>query len=635
MKLPRYRHHPRALEQQDVAKLKKIDEAELQLLKKRINWVYFMILGFALVLVARLWFLQILHGSDYLQLSEKNRIRLQGITAPRGNILDRKGRVIVANRPFFNVALVREDATNLESTLKKTAHILDEDLGSLWDRVREGEDYPRYLPIRLQKDIDWKHLVKLENHRYDLPGIRIEVVPSRTYEYTNLASHLLGYLGSIGQEDFQRLRSQGYQRNDLIGQMGVEKLYEKTLRGEPGRRIVEVDVAGFEQREIEVQDPQPGADLQLTIDIDLQKTAEEALAGKAGSLVVLEVHTGRVLAMASSPPLELEKFIGGISAKNWDAMMKDPLKPMTNKAIQGVYPPGSTYKIMTAIAGLNEKIATPDTTYFCGGAIQVYGQTRHCWKKEGHGTVNLRRALAESCDVYFYQVGMKLGVDRLAKYATSFGLGSKTGIEIENEAAGLIPTSEWKLRKKKEKWQEGENLSIAIGQGFNLTTPLQVCQMTATLSNGGTRYRPQLIESVNDTDGRRIKSFEPMIDGHAVATKDSILNVLDGLVAAVNDDRGTGKTLRTKSVIFGGKTGTVQVVHLDRTKHLKEEQIPYKYRDHAWFTCFAPADNPVIAVTAMVEHGLHGASGAGPVAQKVLEAYFQPHPDPGSVHAQN
>jgi penicillin-binding protein 2 len=607
----------------NVSRLEKINEIELAELKQRINIATAVILVFVLILVSRLWFLQILRGADYDLLSENNRVRGQTIVAPRGNVLDRNGEVLLSNRPYFNVTWMREDAANPEEVLKKTAGILNVDINELLDRVREGADYPRYIPIRLKEDIDWKRLVYIENHQYDLPGIRIEVLPSRDYINKNLASHLLGYLGSINKQELIDLYDKNYRADDQIGRTGLEKLYEDQLRGEKGHRYVEIDAQGFEQQELNVQEPLPGNDIQLTLDIGLQKTAEQALVGTAGAVVVLNVKDGQVLALASSPPLELEEFIGGISSKAWKAMQENPFKPFTNKAIQGQYPPGSTYKIITALAGLSEKVIDSDTISYCNGSIKLHGRRYNCWKRGGHGAVNLKKALAESCDVYFYQVGLKLGVDKLARYAQSMGLGAATGIELEHEKSGLVPTAEWKKQWRKEIWQEGETLSTAIGQGFNLATPLQICQATAAVSNGGTLYRPQLIKEIRGPEGEIIEEFKPVEVGRALGSKETYRLIKEGMIAAVKDKHGTAGVMKMEGVTVAGKTGTAQVVKLAQYRHLAEESIPYKYRDHAWITGFAPAEDPEIAVTVLIEHGLHGASGAGPVAKKVLEAYFK------------
>ncbi len=574
------------------------------------------------ILLIRLWFLQVLHGPKYLKLSENNRIRLEWINAPRGNILDRHGRPLVSNRPCFNITWRKEDSANPDAIIRKMAKILKVDISEILKRIREAANSPPHVRILLKEDVGWSTLVYIENHHYDLPGIHVEVLPFRKYLFGNLASHLIGYLGSIDEGELKKYNGI-YRPSDQIGKTGLEKLYENILRGEKGLRYVEVDARDFEQRQIKEKEPLPGEDIKLTIDLNLQKTAEQAMRGKAAAVVVMNVNNGQLLAMASAPPLELQEFIGGISSKNWKAMLDNPLHPFINKAIQGQYPPGSTYKIVTALAGLSENVITTETTFNCPGYMNLYGRRYHCWKRSGHGTVNLKKALRESCDVYFYNVGLKVGVDKLAKYAASLGLGHKTGIKMAGEKSGLIPTKAWKEHRYKQAWQEGETMSVAIGQGFNLVTPLQICLMTATLANGGTRYRPQLIAAIIDSNGKVTESFKPIVAGHALGSPQSLADIRAGLVAAVNEQHGTGRIVKMASIIVGAKTGTAQVVKLAQYRHRSSDKIPYKYRDDAWFTCFAPAGKPEIAITVLVEHGQHGGSSAGAIAKVILEEYFK------------
>lgn len=606
-----------------VEKIHKIDEEELLVLKKRVEIATTVIIVFIALLIARLWFLQIKNGEEYVKLSENNRIRIQQTQAPRGNILDRFGRVIITNRPYFNLLWTKEDAPNPDEVTKRLAQILNEDISNLLTCIREASGQPRYMPILIKEDIDWKTLVYIENHHFELPGVRVEAVPSRDYLYGNMASHLIGYLGQINKTELEALKYNKYQGGDPIGKMGIEKIFENELRGEKGFRYLEVDVLGFEQQILQHQDPMPGNDLQLTLDIDLQNTAEKAMEGIAGAAVAMEVNTGKLLAIASAPSLKLEEFIGGISTKVWQDLLNDPLHTLVDKSIQGQYPPGSTYKIITALAGLSENVINPQTTFYCNGGLHMYNRRYGCWKKSGHGAISLQRALSESCDVYFYQVGQKVGVDRLAAYAESLGLGKKTGIELEHEKPGLVPTSAWKKMKKNEKWQDGETLSVAIGQGFNLATPLQICRMTAAMVNGGKLYKPLIIEAIKDPDGSTMKKIEPELLGKVNGSAQDREFIIRGLIDAVNTRHGTATSAKMEEITVGGKTGTAQVVRMAKFKSMPESQLPRKYKDHAWFTCFAPAEKPEIAVTVLVEHSGHGGSVAAPVAKKILEEYFR------------
>jgi len=599
-----------------------IDDADLLLLKKRVDIATMVIISLIAILIARLWYLQIHLGEDYSHQAEENRVRVQVIQAPRGIITDRRGTVIVGNRPSFNVVWMKEDAPNPDEVIKALAGILHLDIPVLLDRVRAGSSQPPYMPLRLAEDIPWAELVYLENHHYQLPGVRIEVLPTRQYLNDEFASHFIGYLGEINKKELETRADDIYQGGDQVGKTGVEARHEAQLRGEKGRNYVEVDVRGFEQQQLQVQEPLPGADFSLTLDADLQQAAERAMAGKAGAVVALEVNTGRVLVLASAPAIKLTQWAGGISQKDWQALLDNPMKPLVNKPLQGVYAPGSTYKIVTALAGLSEGVITPDTVINCTGSLFFGNRHYGCWKHGGHGAVNLHRALTESCDVYFYTVGQRLGVDRLAQYAKSLGLGAVSGIDLENEKAGVVPTKVWKKQARKESWQDGETLSVAIGQGFDATTPLQICRMTATLANGGTLYRPQYVEAVADADGKFVSRFTPLVDGEVKGSREALALVRAGLVSAVNEKHGTGSQARLEGVLVGGKTGTAQVVRLEHYKGVAAANIPYKYRDHAWFTCFAPADKPEIAVTVLVEHGGHGGSAAAPVAREVLKQYF-------------
>lgn len=609
-----------------VTKLSPRDDNELDWFKKRALYSAFVLIFFFAVIISRLWYLQIQKGADYRELADSNRVRYLEVAAPRGNIVDRFGREVVTNRPSFNVVWVREDNKIDDEWLKKVTRVLDIDVSELLEKIRKMAHNPGHIPVRLAEDIDWETVARIENNRMNLPGIKIEVVPLRVYHWGNLASHLIGYLGEINKKELEAADPNIYRGGDLVGKMGLERLREKDLRGEKGRNYMEVNALGFEQRNLKGMEPLPGNDLRLTLDMELQKTAEDILATeeRAGAVVALEPNSGRLLVLASAPALHLDEFVGGISHKAWNAMLENPHHPLVNKLVQGQYPPGSTYKPITAVAGLAEGVVTPDSVIYCPGHYRFGNRTYRCWKRGGHGAVNLKRALAESCDVYFYQVGQRLGVDRLAKYAKQFGLGKRTGVEMEHEKAGIVPTAAWKKKRFGKVWQEGETLSIAIGQGFNLVTPVQLALMTAALANGGTLYKPALVEEVRDPDGHVIDSFTPVVLERLSGQGRNLKLVREGLVEAVNGKRGTGRKARVsnKKIIVGGKTGTAQVVRLKQYIHLKEKDIPYKYRDHALFICFAPAENPEIVVAVVIEHGLHGSSAAAPIAGAVLEKYF-------------
>ena len=611
---------------EDIEEITEHDEEAVNMLKRRAMVAVGIVILFLLIIISRFWYLQINLGEHYRDLSENNRVRIRSVPPPRGHIFDKYGREIVTNRPSFNVSLIREDSFDIQDVLKRLSVVLDEDIEELWERIRKGAGTPRHLPITLKEDVDWETLAYLENNKYKFSGIRIEVQPVRIYHYGDLGANIIGYTGSISPKELEADKEGVYEGGDLIGKRGLERIREADLRGEKGSSSTEVNARGFEQQQLKHQDPLPGRDLHLTIDVELQQAAEQylAISDKAGAVVALEVDTGRVLAAVSSPTIHLEDFIGGISLKNWNALLENKRNPLLNKTVQGVYPPGSTYKIVTALAGLSEGVITENTTFYCPGHYYFGRRLYRCWKHSGHGTVDIRRALTESCDVFFYQVGQRLGVDRLAAYAKKLGLGTRSGIELEHEKAGIVPTKDWKRKRFKEKWHEGETLSVAIGQGFNNMTPLQICLMTAAIANGGRIYQPQIVEMVKTTDGEIIERLTPKLLSELPSRDKSYLHIVkDGLLGVVQGKRGTARNVRIEGLTVAGKTGTAQVVRLAQYKGLKEQDIPYKFRDHAWFTCYAPADNPKIAVTVLVEHGLHGGSGAGPIARVLLKKYFE------------
>jgi penicillin-binding protein 2 len=600
------------------------DEGALDLLKKRLLGAAAVVFLFMGIIVLRLWVLQISNGEEFERRAYGNRVRIRQLVPPRGHILDRNNKEIVTNRPSFNVVLIQEDSHDLDNVLKRLAPVLDMDVSDLWGKVREASDKPRYMPTLLKEDIDWATLAYLENHNHEFSGVRIEVQPVRVYHYGDLAANIIGYLGSISKKELETADRDIYRGGDIIGKKGLEKLREEDLRGEMGHSYSEVDARGFEQQLLKSVEPLPGREIQLTIDADLQQIAESYMAAgeKSGAVVAMEVKTGRLLAAVSAPTIHINDFVGGISTKKWQALLDNPKHPLINKVVQAAYPPGSTYKMVTALAGLATGVIDENTVFYCPGHYRFGNRTYRCWKHSGHGPVNLVKAIGQSCDVYFYQVGQRLGVDKLAEYARKLGLGEKTGLEMEYEKSGLAPTKEWKLQNRKAKWQDGETLSVAIGQGFNLVTPLQMCVMTATLANGGKLYRPQLVEQVVNAEGEIVERFSPELIGEVTGLDHYFDKIQQGMEEVVQGKRGTARTVAIDGLRIAGKTGTAQVVRLAQYRGLKEDDIPYKYRDHAWFTCYAPAEDPEIAVTVLVEHGLHGGSGAGPIARAILNQYF-------------
>jgi len=464
----------------------------------------------------------------------------------------------------------------------------------------------------------------VQEHSIDLPGVLTEVRPLRSYPYDKMAAHLFGYLGEITQHELQSAEFSGeYRSGDFVGKRGLEKLFEKYLRGVEGERRVEVDVKGRELRILKTQEPKPGNKVYLTLQRDLQRAAESALGEEAGAAVAIDVKTGEVLAMVSRPSFNPAIFARGISGKEWIALLQDPRHPLQDKTIQGQYPPGSTFKIVTALAALKAGVATPSTTVDCQGFLPLGNRDFRCWKKWGHGRTDLKKALKESCDVWFYKVSLDLGIDRIAEMARSLGLGSSLGFPLEGEKPGLIPDRQWKRRRYGVSWYDGETVIASIGQGYVLATPLQLAVMMASVANGGTVLRPQVVSRIEDLDGNILEQMTPDVINEAKLSPEDLKAVRRGIDAVVNEAGGTAWSSRLEGIKIAGKTGTSQVVKLkDKDDKTAKEEVAYRFRDHALFVGYAPADDPQIALAVVVEHGGGGSHAAAPVAKQIFASYF-------------
>jgi penicillin-binding protein 2 len=576
-------------------------------------------------LLGRLWQLQILQGEYFRTLSENNRIRLVDLPPRRGLIFDCKGRLLADNRPAFALAVVPEDVADwdkLSRRLENLVGITPRELKRARDAAR-GQ--PRFKPIRLRSHLDRHQLALLETFRYELPGVKVLVEYRRHYLAARETAHVIGYLGEINQKELSRAPRSLYRMGDYVGRYGLEASRERVLHGRRGARQVEVDALGRELKVLSEEEALPGHDLKLTIDLKLQKAAAAALGDRAGAVAAINPKNGQVYCLYSAPSFDQNLFITGLTGKQWAAISTDKRHPLKNRAISGMYPPGSTFKIVSAAAGLQEGVITPQTTFFCSGEITFGRRHYKCWaiKKGGHGETALLKAIRESCDVYFYKVGMRLGVDRLARYAHAFGLGRLTGIPLSHEAGGLVPTSKWKKRRFGEPWQDGETLSVVIGQGFNLTTPLQLARMVSVIANRGRLVTPTLVQSVSRPDGSEAVPEPPGLSSRVPVDPRYLALIHKGMVEVVNQPGGTARLVKLPGITVAGKTGTAQVVNLKFEKSFgKGDKVPWKYRSHALFVGYAPAEDPTIAVAVVVEHGGHGGSDAGPVAKKVLEAYF-------------
>ena len=592
--------------------------------KQRIVGMMLGVLAVFVVLLMRLIYLQVVAGDDYYRLSMNNSIRLQTVDPPRGLVLDRHGTKLAENRPSFDVSFTPKDAGDVGRVLSELAAYLNVPVDELQGKVKNSRGLAAFRPVVLKQDIGRDVLAAVEAHKVDMPGVSIQVRLRRNYLYELNASHLIGYLGEINLDELKSGDYPNLRGGDYIGKFGVERTQESFLRGEPGGRQVEVNANGQIMRVLQTVSPKPGRNVHLTLDRELQQRAEELLEGVAGAAVAVEPASGEILAMASSPSFNQNAFVSGIGTGVWEALISHPFRPLENKAIQGEYPPGSTFKIVTALAGLEEKVIDEGTTFDCAGFLPFAGRDYRCWKKEGHGRVDVRRALSESCDVFFYRTGLRLGIDRLAWYAKAFGLGVRSGVTLDQEARGLIPSSAWKKKRFGVAWQEGETLSVSIGQGYVLATPLQMAMLTAAVGNGGIRHRPTVLSRVETMEGDVVFQTAPQEIGRLPISPRNLKIVQQGIWGAVNGERGTARRVHLNDIEIAGKTGTSQVVG---RKESGDDYTPPHHRPHAWFVCYAPFDAPKIAIAVVVENGEHGSSAAGPIAREMVKTYLRQLPN--------
>lgn len=571
------------------------------------------------ILLGRLWFLQFIEVDRLKEMSENNRLRFIPVAASRGSLLDRNGKVLVNNTPSYSLAVIPNEVKDRDGLLDTLVRILKIDRSDLLSKWEKGKGRAKYFPVILASGINRDQLEYFEENSLRLTGIDIEVKPVREYPHGSFASHLLGYIGEISEKELALPEFAEYNPGDYLGKSGIERSYEQYLHGDDGGRQIEVDARGRYLRTLNETLPTTGQSVMLTIDQDLQKATEKALGDKASAAVVMEINTGEILAFASSPSFDPSLFSGRMPPEKWEAYLNDKRHPLENKALKGQYPPGSTFKLVTALAGLSEGLIDDKTVVNCKGEYQLGNNKFRCWNKSGHGNVNLKGAMRESCDVYFYMLGERLGVDKIARYARMFGLGAVMGCGLENEKSGFVPTSEWKEKKFGKKWYKGETLPVSIGQGYLLTTPIQLAAMAAGVASDGKIYRPHLVRKILDRDGKVVKEFLPELLKSVDLKPEHFRMVKEGMSAVVNEPRGTGAAARLYEVKVAGKTGTSQVVKMKESKG----PVAYEHRDHALFVAFAPYDKPEVAVAVVVEHGEHGGGAAAPVAGRVLRRYFE------------
>lgn len=566
----------------------------------------YVIVGMIALLLFGFWKLQIIDSDRYSQLAERNRVRSIPIIAPRGSMLDRDGRVLVDNYPSFSVLLLRDAPTQVENLLPQLADGLGMTLDEVRQQIEAAKAMPKFQPIIIKPEASQSDIAFIESHRADIPVLEMLMVYRRRYPRDSFLAHASGYVGEVSPEQVEDSNSK-LRPGGIVGKTGLEHQYNDILMGTDGLRRVIVNSVGKEVGRLEQQDAIPGKPIKLTIDYDLQVAAEAALNGRKGAVVVLDPRTGDVLSMVSRPAYNPNDFAVSISRDEWAKLNNDEDRPLLNRAIQAQLAPGSVFKIIMATAMLESKVLPENFTVFCPGYASFYGRTFHCWDKRGHGTVDLHKAIVHSCDVFFYNVGKELGIDRISYYAMQLGLGRRTGIDLPSEETGMMPSEEWKQRVYHQKWFAGETISVSIGQGAVVTTPLQLARTIGGIATGGVFKQPHLL-----------MTSQPVPEVDFPLQENSIEQVTQGMYGVVNEG-GTAGLIKLQGVELCGKTGSAQVISNEGKQRAERST---ELNDNAWFVGYAPRRNPEIVVSVLVQGGEHGASSAAPVARDIIKAYY-------------
>jgi penicillin-binding protein 2 len=552
------------------------------------------------------WFVQVVEGEHYRQLADNNRLRRVPIEAPRGQILDRDGRVLVENLPAYHLTLDRSQGRDVDAALDFAAGVLGRPRAELDAVYARAAGTAAFQPVLLAENLSFAEVARFRVAELEHPELDVEAAHRRVYRLGAHGAHVLGYLGEVREEEIAAPAS-GLEAGDWIGRRGLERTYDRVLRGRDGERIVVVDSRGQPIEEQRRELGRPGAPIRLTIDAELQQEAERLMADHVGAIVALDPRDGAVRALVSAPAYDPNLFARRLAVEDWRRLADDPRHPLQNRALSSAFSPGSVFKMIVAAAGLSEGLIAPGHTVYCRGAAEHYGRRFHCWKRGGHGAMDLERALEQSCDVYFYDLGRKLGIDKIAAAARRFGIGEATGIDLEGERTGLVPDEAWSQRVRKHPWYPGETISVSIGQGALLTTPLQVAVFAAAIANGGFRVTPHLLADDPDVPAPVPTGFSPAV----------LAPVQRGLARVVAN--GTGGSARVPGLSMAGKTGTVQVISHEAWQDTAT--LPWEHRNHAWFASYAPVERPELVVVIFVEHGGMGSRAAAPLA-RVLHAQF-------------
>ena len=559
-------------------------------------------------LLGQLWYLQVLEGGKLQEMSERNRIRVRPVAAPRGILFDRNGLALVDNRPAFTLSLIPREIDDRDTVMARLSVVLKIPLRELEDAL-ERVPPDSFRPVRVRRGLTLEEVTKVEERKLELPGVVVEVEPERVYPTSTFAAHLLGYVREVSDDQMKQGR---YRRGDMIGQSGLERLLDEYLRGRDGGERIEVDALGRPVQVMRREEPDPGAQVITTVDRRIQEAAERAMVGRSGAVIVMDPRNGDVLAMTSSPAFELDRLTGNLDKEEWLKVIRDPLTPLMNRALQSQYAPGSVFKVVVAAAGLQEGTLTPMDRTYCNGEFHLGNWTFKDWKEGGHGHVDTRTALIHSCNIFFYQAGLKVGPAAIARYAEAFGLGSPSGIDLGGEKAGLVPFLDGRRRIDGRKWQAGDTVNMSIGQGQVLVTPMQVARMMSAVANGGVLWRPRLVQRVERVDGSLAYSSSSKMTGR-VDLSPIVWAFLRQALSGVVNEGGTGGAARIPGVEVAGKTGTAQSV---------SKSDSAKGQDHAWFASFAPAQDPEVIVVVLVERGGKGGQVAAPIARQIYQAIF-------------
>lgn len=578
--------------------------------------------GFALfgLLFIRLYWLQVVQYDRFRTLSENNRLRIRTIRAPRGAILDRNLRPLAEAAGSFDLICTPVDVTDLEGQIRLLQEIVEFEPEEILERIRVAKQSNPFSAVTVARDLRFEQVSVIEFNREALSGFSVLVEPKRSYPYGLAFAHVLGYVGEASPAELERSEDERLAMGDIVGKYGLERTADDVLRGINGGRRVEVDAAGRDKRLVEEVPFRTGGIIHTTLDADLQKTAEEAMEKHAGAVIAMAPRTGDILAFVSAPAFDPNSFSRGIRKAEWQALSGDVRKPMQNKGLQGTYAPGSTVKPLVALAALTERVQDPKATVHCPGYLQIGNRRFRCWKEKGHGSVDMYRAIVQSCDVYFYTMGLRLGPDRIAKLETDAGLGTITGIDLPGERKGLVPDTAWKQKVSKERWYDSERAILGIGQGAVHITPLEMLAGYSAIATGGEVMRPRIVRKIVRMDGS-VTENPPKVLRKLPWKPDDVAFIRRALAGVVND-YGTGGAAKLPGIEVGGKTGTAQVATV-KGNMIKSENLPYLLRDHAWFVAFAPVAEPEICVVAMLEHGGHGGSAAAPIVKAVMQEYFR------------